>query len=47
MLKLLIWVFLGGLTALVNRMPKWNRFLLWRAFAAAVAAAYLANYKPF
>ena len=45
--KLVIWVFFGGLIALVNRLRSGVSLLWWAAFAAAVLAAVLANYKPF
>lgn len=45
--KLLIWVLFGGLIALVKRLRTGVDSLWWIALAAAVLAAYFANYKPF
>jgi hypothetical protein len=45
--KMVIWVLFGGLIVLVKRLRSGVSILWWVAFAAAVLAAYFANYKPF
>ncbi|HRV08075.1 MAG TPA: hypothetical protein P5568_06350 [Acidobacteriota bacterium] len=45
--KFVIWLALGFLFALVKRMPDHGRLWWWAGWATAVAAAYLAAYKPF
>jgi hypothetical protein len=46
-LKLLLWAFLGASPAVARRFPDLALPLWWAAFAAALAAAGLAVYKPF
>ena len=45
--KLLIWLALGGIVALVARKPKMAKAYWWVTLILAAAAAYLATQKPF
>lgn len=45
--KLGIWLVLGGVVAVVFRKPEVNRALWVLVIALFVLAAYLANFKPF
>jgi hypothetical protein len=47
LLKLLLWVLLGALPVAARRLPDLAIPLWWVAFAAALAAGWLAVYKPF
>jgi len=45
--KLIIWLCLGGMIALVRRKPQWGILLWWTMAVLGGLAAYLALYKPF
>lgn len=46
-LKVGIWALLAFIVSIVARHPASGRVLWWLSLFAAVAAAYLANHKPF
>jgi hypothetical protein len=45
--KVVIWVILGGLIAVIFRKPTLAKPLWWMTIALAALAAYLAGNKPF
>lgn len=45
--KLVIWLVIGGLVALPQRVPAASRFVWFLAPALALVAGWLALYKPF
>lgn len=45
--KLLIWLFLGGITAFISRSPIMARRLWFVVISVGVLGAYLARTKPF
>lgn len=47
LVKILIWLVLGGMVAVLGRAPESGRAVWWTALVLAAAAAYLANIKPF
>lgn len=47
MAKLIIWLFLGGLLALVLRKPQMAKSLWFGILGLGATAAYLAVFKPF
>lgn len=44
--KIILWVLLGGLLALINRKPKWHAVFWIAVFAIGFAAAWLGYFKP-
>ena len=44
--KIVLWVLLGGMLALINRKPKWNSLFWIAVFILAVAAVWLGVFKP-
>jgi len=46
MIKLVIWVALGAMTALINRKPDLSKVWWWVTFALGMAAAIVVIYKP-
>jgi len=45
--KLLIWLVLGGWSAVVNRKPGLAKTMWWVVLALGVLAAFMAGVKPF
>lgn len=45
--KLAIWLFFGGITAVIYKKPQLSKLLWFVLIAVAGLAAYLAQYKPF
>jgi uncharacterized membrane protein SirB2 len=45
-LKLVIWVVLGGLLVLINRKPGLSKVLVWVTYALGLLAAWAAYFKP-
>jgi hypothetical protein len=44
--KLLIWVLVGGLPALINRKPEWGKLLWFIVPLLMLTAAYFGVYHP-
>ncbi|MDA0841693.1 MAG: hypothetical protein O3B01_20130 [Planctomycetota bacterium] len=45
--KIMIWFLIGGLLIIIKRRPQLGKQLWFVMIALAVAAAYLAGFKPF
>ena len=45
-IKILIWVFLGAVSAIIYRQPKIAGAIWWTTLLLTFVAAYLAVYKP-
>ena len=45
-LKIVIWLFIGGVIALIRRMPQHAVIFWWALPALGAFAAFLAIYKP-
>jgi len=45
-IKLLIWVALGAMTALINRQPKMSKLWWWVTFALGMGSVFTVIYKP-
>lgn len=46
-LKVLIWIALGAFVSLIKRKPEGTSLYWWGSIVLAIAAAYLALFKPF
>jgi hypothetical protein len=45
-LKLVIWVILGGLLVLINRKPNLSKILYWVTYALGLVSVWAAYFKP-
>ena len=45
--KIVIWLVIGGIIALIRRQPRWAGFLWFALPVLGTFAGYLALYKPF
>ena len=45
--KLMIWITLGGVMAVVNRKPNYGKMIFWTSLLLGGVAVFLALVKPF